>query len=257
MPFITLTTDWGIRDYYAAGLKGRLHKLIPEVVITDISHHIAHYNIQQAAFVFSSSWAAFPAGTLHIVAVTLHNNPSELLAIKKDGHIFIGPNNGLFSMVFDETPVDMVAVDQPYIAPAGYDLNTMAGIAAHLLGGKNLYELGQRPEQFVEKTAFKPVLEEDIIRGTVIYIDEFGNVVTNITKVIFEEQRRGRRFEIITRLSRSFIIDKISTSYSEHESAAMFAIFNEAGYLEIGTNMDKATGLLGLKYVDTVRIEFK
>jgi S-adenosylmethionine hydrolase len=128
MPYITLTTDWGFRDYYAGALKGRIYRLIPEAVITDISHQIARFNTQQAAYIFHSSWSSFPQGTLHIVAVAPQTEPQQLLALKKDGHIFIGPNNGVFSMVFDENPVDMVVVDQPAVAAAGYDLDTLAGV---------------------------------------------------------------------------------------------------------------------------------
>jgi S-adenosylmethionine hydrolase len=257
MPYITLTTDWGFRDYYAGALKGRIYRLIPEAVITDISHQIARFNTQQAAYIFHSSWSSFPQGTLHIVAVAPQTEPQQLLALKKDGHIFIGPNNGVFSMVFDENPVDMVVVDQPAVAAAGYDLDTLAGVAAHLLSGKNLYELGPRPSNFIERAAFRPVLEEDVIRGTVIYVDDFGNAVTNITRALFEEQRKGRKFEVVTRKVQNMYIDQINTSYSESESGSLVAIFNETGLLEIALNMDSASRLLGLKLTDNIRIEFK
>src|SRR5688572_26128081 len=123
MPFITLTTDWGTRDYYAGALKGRLYRLIPDVIITDISHQVARYNSQQAAYIFGASYNAFPAGTVHIIAVSTQMEHQEILALKRDGQIFIGPNNGIFSMVFDETPTDMVVVDHRLTSPAGYDLD--------------------------------------------------------------------------------------------------------------------------------------
>ena len=257
MSFITLTTDWGTRDYYAGALKGRLYRLLPEALITDISHQVARFNVQQAAYIFNASWSAFPPGTLHIVAVSTQQEAPQLLALKKDGHIFIGPNNGIFSMVFGDTPVDMVVVDHHGNSPAGYNLDLMAGIAAHLLSGKNLYELGSRPAEFVERAMFRPVLEEDVIRGTVIYLDDFGNAVTNITRELFEEQRRGRKFEVVTRKVQNMYIDKISTSYSESEPGTLVAIFNEIGLLEIALTMDNASKLLGLKLSDNIRIEFK
>lgn len=257
MSFITLTTDWGIRDYYAGALKGRLYRLLPNVIITDISHQVARYNSQQAAYLFNSSWSAFPQGTLHILAVSASTEPPQLLALKKDGHIFIGPNNGIFSMVFGEAPVDMVVVDQPGNSAAGYNLDLLAGIAAHLLSGKNLYELGSRPAEFVERSMFRPVLEEDVIRGTVIYVDDFGNAVTNITRELFEEQRRGRKFEVVTRKVQNMYIDRISLSYSESEPGTLVAIFNEIGLMEIALTMDSASKLLGLKLSDNIRIEFR
>ena len=257
MPFITLTTDWGIRDYYAGALKGRLYRLLPDAMITDITHQVARFNSQQAAYIFNASWSAFPVGTLHIIAVSTQMDAPQLLALKKDGHIFIGPNNGIFSMVFDESPVDMVVVDQPGNAPAGYNLDLLAGIAAHLLSGKNLYELGSRPSEFTERSMFRPVLEEDVIRGSVIYLDDFGNAVTNITRELFEEQRRGRKFEVVTRKVQNMYIDRISASYSESEPGTLVAIFNETGFLEIALTMDNASKLLGLKLTDNIRIEFK
>jgi S-adenosylmethionine hydrolase len=160
-------------------------------------------------------------------------------------------------MVFDENPVDMVVVDQPVVAAAGYDLDTLAGVAAHLLSGKNLYELGPRPANYIERAVFLPVLEEDVIRGTVIYVDDFGNAVTNITRELFEEQRKGRKFEVVTRKVQNMYIDKINTAYSESESGTLVAIFNETGLLEIALNMESASRLLGLKLTDNIRIEFK
>lgn len=256
MPFITLTTDWGTRDYYAGALKGRLYRLIPDVIITDISHQVARYNSQQAAYIFGACRDAFPAGTVHIIAVSTQMEQQQILALKKDGQIFIGPNNGIFSMVFDETPTDMVVVDHPAVAPAGYDLDMLAEIAAHLMSGKNLYELGSRPAEYIERAVFRPVLEEDVIRGTVIYVDDFGNAVTNISRNLFEEHRRGRKFEIVTRRNNNYI-DHISTSYSGNEPGGLMAIFNETGLLEIAIVTDSASKLLGLKLTDNIRIEFK
>ena len=257
MPFITLTTDWGTKDHYQGALKGRLYQLIPDVVITDISHQVARFNTQQAAYVFGGSWQSFPAGTLHIIAVNSHNSGGELLALKKEGHIFIGPNDGIFSMIFPETPVDMVVVPQEENSAAGYNISLLAEISSQLIGGKNLYEIGSRPQEFIVRSAFRPVLEEDVIRGTVIYVDEFGNAVTNITRELFEEQRKGRRFEIITKKVQQVGLEQISNRYSEVEQGALVAVFNEAGYLEIALNMDSAMRLLGLKLTDNIRIEFK
>jgi S-adenosyl-L-methionine hydrolase (adenosine-forming) len=257
MPFITLTTDWGTRDHYQGALKGRLYQLVPDVVITDISHLVAKFNSQQAAYVFSGSWKSFPPGTLHIIAVSSQNALKETLALKKEGHIFIGPNDGFFSMIFPETPVDMVVVQQSNENTSGYNLSLLADVSAQLLGGKNLYEIGSRPQDFVIRSAFRPVLEEDVIRGTVIYVDDFGNAVTNITRELFEEQRKGRRFEIITKKVQQVGLEQISNTYNEVEQGSLVAVFNEAGYLEIALNMDSATKLLGLKLTDNIRIEFK
>jgi S-adenosylmethionine hydrolase len=258
MPIITLTTDWGQRDYHTGALKGLLLNAIPECVIVDISHQVAQHNIQQAAYIFRNAYTRFPTDTVHIIGVSAYvNDVHDLLAIKKDNQYFIGMNDGFFSLVFGEQPpANMVAIKTDVPQKPGFDLETITYVASHLISGNNVFELGNRPENYHHKKDFQPVIEEDVIRGTVIYIDDFGNVVTNIDKVLFEEQKRGRKFEIVTRkLSTS--LDKISLRYHDMEAGSMIALFNDAGLLEISINQDSASKLLGLKLNDNIRIEFK
>jgi S-adenosylmethionine hydrolase len=150
----------------------------------------------------------------------------------------------------------MVAIKTDVVQKPGFDLETITYVASHLISGNNVFELGNRPEKYHHKKDFQPVIEEDVIRGTVIYIDDFGNVVTNIDKALFEEQKNGRKFEIVTRkLANS--LDKISSRYHDQEAGNMIALFNDAGLLEISINQDSASKLLGLKLNDNIRIEFK
>ncbi len=257
MPFLTLTTDWGSRDHFVGSLKGLLYSSMPDITLIDISHHVSRHNIQQAAFIFRSTYMKFPPGTVHFIGVNSYTaNVADLLAIKKDGYYFIGVNDGLFSLIFDETPVDMVIVSTVDQANPGYDLETVAHACTHLLTGNNVYELGPRPSVFEEKSIFRPVIEEEVIRGVVLYIDDFGNVVTNIQKHLFIAQRKDRKFEIVTRkLQHS--LDEIKEQYNDVEPGGMVAVFNAAGYLEIAINQDSASKLLGLKLNDNIRIEFK
>ncbi|HOS47982.1 MAG TPA: SAM-dependent chlorinase/fluorinase [Bacteroidia bacterium] len=258
MQLITLTTDWGTRDYHVGALKGLLHSVYPGIAIVDISHQIASHNIQQAAYIFRNAYTRFPENTVHIIGVNGYlNGKTELLAIRKDGHGFIGMNDGFFSLVFGEhPPSNMVTVKTDFIPKPGFDLETLASTAAHLLEGQNIFELGNRPEKYELRLDFKPVIEEEVIRGVVIYIDEFGNVVTNIHKQLFEDQLKGRKFEIVTRkLTNS--LDEIRHRYHEVEPGGMVALFNDAGLLEISINQGSASKLLGLKLNDNIRVEFK
>jgi S-adenosylmethionine hydrolase len=258
MPIITLTTDWGQRDYHTGALKGLLLNAIPNCVIVDISHQVAAHNIQQAAYIFRNAYTRFPSDTVHIIGVSAYIvDAHALLAIKKENQFFIGMNDGFFSLVFgDQPPSNMVAIKTDVPQKPGFDLETITYVASHLISGNNVFELGNRPEKYHHKMDFQPVIEEDVIRGTVIYIDDFGNVVTNIDKALFEEQRNGRKFEIVTRkLANS--LDKISSRYHDQEAGNMIALFNDAGLLEISINQDSASKLLGLKLNDNIRIEFK
>ena len=103
MPFLTLTTDWGTRDHFVGSLKGLLYSSMPDITLIDISHQISRHNIQQAAFIFKNTYKKFPLGTVHFIGVSSHTTDvADLLAIKKDGYYFIGMNDGLFSLIFDE-----------------------------------------------------------------------------------------------------------------------------------------------------------
>lgn len=256
MALMTLTTDWGTRDYHVGAFKGLLMRSIPTIRIVDISHHVARHNIQQAAYIFSNAWPGFPPGTLHFIGV--HNqtsSKSELIAIKKEGHIFVGLNDGFFSLLFDSPPVDMVCIPSAGEHSIFY-LPGIVSISDHLLSGKNLYELGSRPDHYEQRAAFLPAIDEELIHGVVIYIDDFGNVITNIRRELFEERRKGRKFEIVARKSQHSI-DAISTDYSSAEGGSALALFNDAGYLEIAINEDSAFKLMNLRLNDNIRIEFK
>lgn len=258
MQLITLTSDWGTRDYAVAALKGSLYSAIPDVRIIDVSHDIMRHDIQQAAYVFRNALRFYPAGTLHIIGLHSkpYGKPSELLLVKKDGHMFIGMNDGFFSMVFDDKPVDVVAAHPGENEVGLFPFALVTDCASSLIGGKNLYELGHRPTDFIEKRMFQPTIEDDLIRGVVMYWDRFGNIVTNITRDLFERQRKGRAFEIVFRKS-SYIINTISPHYGIGEPGTFLAIFNDAGHLEIAISEGNAYELMGLRINDIIRIEFK
>lgn len=256
MKIITLTTDWGTNDHHVGALKGLLYSVFPDVLVVDITHEIPHFSIQQAAYLFSNVYKRFPEGTVHIVAVQ-NSGPvkADLLAIKKDGFGFVGMNDGLFSLVFgDQAPSNMVAVKLDIDQKPGYDLEVLTFVATHLLSGQNVFELGSRPEEFVVRKGFEPVLEEEVIRGTIIYIDSFGNAVSNIHRDLFYDQLKDRKFEINIR---KFSENKILSNYTDVETGNMVALFNDAGLLEIAQNQGNAVKLLGIKMNDQIRIDIK
>lgn len=257
MGIITFTTDWGTRDYHIGAIKGSLLSFQSDLQFIDISHQVARHNIQQAAYIFKNAYPNYPQGTLHFIGVHKQNDHySELIAIKKEGHIFIGVNDGFFSLVFNDPPVDMVKITIAEGSKHLFDLPTLVNSIKHLLSGKNLYELGPRPERFVERSAFIPTIEDELIHGLVIYIDDFGNIVTNITKDLFEKQRRNRKFEVVMRKNHH-TIDTISDRYMSVESGSALALFNAAGHLEIAINEENAYKLMHLRLNDNIRIEFK
>lgn len=257
MGVITFTTDWGNRDYHIGAIKGMLFSQLNEVDFADISHQVARHHIQQAAYIFSNAYRYFPSGTIHFIGVHSQNSyPPELIAIKKDGHIFIGVNDGFFSLVFEDPPIDMVKIRSEKGTKELFDLELIVSTMIHLSRGKNLYELGDRPSQYIQRLAFLPAIDDELIHGVVIYIDEYGNVVTNISKKLFNEQRKGRKFEVVTRKNQH-TIDEIMENYHSVEPGSALAMFNDAGMLEIAINEENASKLMNLKLNDNIRIEFK
>jgi S-adenosyl-L-methionine hydrolase (adenosine-forming) len=256
MAVITLTTDWGLRDQHVAVLKGKLLNVMSKPLFIDISHDIQPYNIAQAAYLFRNTYASFPEGTVHFVGVGgFFSKEVELIALKKEGHSFVGMNDGFFSLVFDDAPVDVVRLNESGLPYAAYDLPAIIHAIHHLSTGKNIYELGSRISNFMQKSDFRPVIEEDMIRGSIIYIDDFGNAVTNIDRKLFDLQRNGRRFEINAR-RQQYTISSLSEKYTDADRGNLLALFNNAGYLEISINQGNASTLLGLKNNDTIRIDF-
>ena len=256
MPIITLTTDWGLRDFHLAALKGALLSASAEAVFVDITHLVESHNIAQGAFIFKNAYSSFPQGSIHFVGVgSFDETNKELLLIKRDGSYFIGMNDGFFSLVFEDKPVDIVAITLSENAFAAYDFASIVKAATHVINGNNIYELGSRPAHYVEKTIFRPVIEEDVIRGTIVYIDEFGNAITNITQILFEQQKGKRKFEINAR-RQQYTVNSLNTRYDETAQGNIIALFNTYGLLEIAINHGNASRLLGLKQNDTVRIDF-
>ena len=264
MSVITLTSDLGTTDYYAAALKASILRLVPTVNIIDITHEIPPFNIARAAFVLRNVWKDFPEGSIHLIGIdTQWSRDSPFVLIKRSGHYFIGTDNGLFSLIFDE-PGDAEVYDIGMKGDENMVFPSKAifvPVAAALLQNESPEELGQRKEAYKVRPGIKPVVAYDNIRGTVIYVDTYGNVITNITRELFEREVGDQPFSIVLRKG-DRDLTKICRSYQEVPEGEKVATFTSAGYLEIAINKGVegsgggASGLLGLRENDVVRIEF-
>lgn len=259
MAIITLLTDWGQKDHYIAMVKGKILSQMPDAIIVDIAHNIPPFNLNSASFVLKNAYAHFPKGTFHIVDI--HADATiempHVVALY-DGHYFVGADNGLFSLIFEESPekvteIDMIQDTDTFTFPT-FDI--FIKVVKHLLDGKNPDEIGPPREQITERIALKPVTSEELIKGHVIYIDHYENVITNITRELLLQVGRKRPFQIYFGTSR-YSVSKISQSYKDRPPGEMLAFFNATGHLEIAVSMGNAAGLLGLRTDDSVRIEFR
>ena len=275
MIFVTLTTDFGHKDYSIAVIKAALLSQIPEANIIDISHQISPYNHSETAYILKNSYTAFPKGSIHIIGVESEFTPENIhLAMEFDGHFFIGADNGIFSLIKEELKsIKTVAINIHKSVITSFPvLDVFINVAAHISRDGALEVIGSPVNKIRELTNIKPVInpEGNKILGSVIYIDNYGNVVTNITEKLFKKIGKTRDFIIF---ARTLKFRKIHNSYGgsidfslpkekREEDGKKVALFNSAGHLELAVyksnplTVGSASSLFGLNYRDPVTIQF-
>lgn len=258
MAIITLTTDLGDKDIYQAALKGSILKLLPNVNIVDITHSVAVFNVQQAAFILKNSFYYFPDETVHLIGIdTVYNSDTRYLAVRYKNHYFVGSDNGIFSLMFNAEPEEIVEInimqDLKFLHFPLADIFVKA--ACHLANGGKLKEIGLPITNIEKKMNLQPIVEKNVIKGSVIYIDSFQNVITNITKEFFNKVQQGRRFVLY--FKRNETINQLSWHYNEVPEGEKLCLFGISDHLEIAINKGNASGLLGLNLGDSVIIDFE
>jgi S-adenosylmethionine hydrolase len=275
MSIITLTTDYGLKDHFVGALKGKILSEYSDATIIDISHYIDPFNTVEASYIISASYNSFPKGTVHIIGVDLEfNKENQHIVMQWNDHFFIAADNGILSMLSQKIiPQKIVAITiHDRLHNDASDLDAFVKVACHIAKGGVLSVIGKEIKNLKQVTDLQVVLTDDgnQLKGNVVYIDHFGNVVTNITKKQFLECVKGRDYEIIYRNQTIKTIlpyysaiansDKYPVKYYEGQR---LAIFNEAGFLEIALfrsnplTVGSASTLLGLNYRDVISIQFK
>lgn len=261
MPIITLTSDWGLKDHYVGAVKGNILKRMPEATIVDISHSITPFDLTHAAFVIKNVYHDFPDGTIHIIDINSEaSQKTPHTVVYAEKQYFVSADNGIFSLIFDKQPDKIVEID--IIADSGYFTfsarDVFAKAAVMLAQGKKIEELGPERTSFNrDLISFQPVVDEqnNVIRGQIVYIDAYENLITNISADIFREVGKNRKFSIFFRNPR-YTLHSIKETYDDEREGEMLAIFGSGGYLEIALNRGNAAGLLGMELSDSVRVEF-
>jgi len=258
MAIITLTTDLGDKDIYLAALKGSIYKLLPSVNIVDITNCVSAFNIQQAAFILKNSFHYFPDNTVHLIGIdTVYSDQTKYLAVRYKNHYFVGADNGIFSLMFTSDPDEIFEInimqDLKFLHFPLADIFVKA--ACHLANGGDINEIALPVSSVEKKMNLQPVLEKNLIKGMVIYIDSFQNVITNITKDLFNQIQQGRQF--VLSFKRNESINHLSWHYSEVPEGEKLCLFGISDHLEIAINKGNASGLLGLNLGDSVIIDFQ
>lgn len=253
---ITLTTDWGADGLYSAALKGLVLRANPGVNFVDISHTIKHFDKLQAALVLRNTYHFFPAGTIHIIGVVGKEKDlqSERVVFEKDGYFFIGANNGMWGLMFDELPRlhNIIPTAKSLNFP---ELEGYADAIHSIINSKNTGEVGVAAQDLLVQYAPLPSVTGNVITGQVMYIDTYGNAITNISRDDFDRVHKGRRFRIYINSQRHFV-DKINKAYSETGNLELMAMFGFTGMLEIAMVYANVNQMLNLQVSNPIRIVF-
>ncbi|MEL6812410.1 MAG: SAM-dependent chlorinase/fluorinase [Bacteroidota bacterium] len=276
MPIVTLTTDFGEKDHYVGAVKGAIYSELPDVRIVDISHSISPFHITEAAYIIQNAYKSFPVGTIHIIGIDSELNPENRhIAVLLDGHYFICANNGIVSMLTSEiNPEKVVEINIHDRVETNFPvLDVFVKVACHIARGGTLEVIGKTISEVKELKGIKPVIntEGTQLIGNVIYIDNYGNVVSNITKGLFDKVGKGRDFKITARTA-SF--SRIHSHYSDainfdieadrrEEDGKKLALWNSSNFLELAIyksnpkTVGSASTLFGLAYWDTITVNFQ
>lgn len=248
MAIVTLTSDIGHQDYLVGAIKGQLLQVNPEFQLIDISHSLSPFNMPQAAYIARNSIRNFPPFSFHLLLVNMFENKPEhlLLAYHKEQYL-LSADNGLLTMTLEEKPELVIGLplEKTSIRNTLYCLQVMGRAIHSIVEGEPLQSIGIPDIPMVEKNPIRPLLGENWIEGQILFIDNFENIIVNITQEQFETQRRGRSFRIT--FKRDEEIASISETYADVAEGEKLALFNSAGYLEIAINKGNAAGLFGLQ----------
>lgn len=275
MSLITLTTDFGTKDHFVGAVKGAIYSELPDAKIVDITHEISPFNITETAYILKNAYKSFPDKTIHVIGVDSElSTDNKHIALELDNHYFICPDNGLISMIASEIkPTKIVEINiHDRIESSFPVLDVFVQVASHIARGGSLSVIGREIDTYKKIVEIKPKVNEQqtIIAGGVIYIDNYGNVITNISKKQFNAIGKGRDYKVT---ARRYTFSKIYNRYNEivdysvtdkrQYDGEKLAIFNSAGFLEIAiyrSNLETVGGastLLGLEYRDTITVEFE
>jgi len=255
MSIVTITSDFGNINYNLGALKGTILSMCdPKPHIVDISNDIGNFNIVEGAYVIGNSYSYFPVGSLHIIAInTFYSQRSKLLLLTFNGHYFIAPNNGILPLLFeDQFPTEI------------YDLGIYSdqkmffnhiGMSAKKLFSQEVFNFNSMAQSdLVSRISLRPITSGDTIRGSIIFIDKYGNLITNVKKSVFLKVGNNRPFAVFFRHK-----DPITTIQNHYHEVAIgdeLCLFNMAGYLEIAINLGNASEHFNIGLDEIIQIDF-
>ena len=251
MQIVTITTDMGQSDYYLGALRGSLLSRCIDIQIADIATRITPFKLRQAAHVLRHAYPYYPQGTIHIMNVNSPESKGRMICVHHEGHYFIFFDNGAITLLFDTVPAETYLINDDVSESSNMLFaegitNVINAITASL----SLSVIGSRIHQVRSLRTMVPQYSPGFIKGTVIYFDQYGNAVTNITRPIYDQCIGDGRMRIEFGI---YEIGRICRHYGDVEEGELLALFNAENKLEIALNKYNAANMLSLK-LDTSSI---
>lgn len=247
-PIITLTTDFGLADHFVGTMKGVILTIAPQAIIVDITHDVRPYEITQGAFQLTQAWRYFPAKTVHVVVVDPGVGTARRpILMEAGGHHFIGPDNGVFSLIFsrEKHKVREITSARYFLHPVSrtfHGRDIFAPCAAHLATGVRPAQFGKLIQDYLKPASERPIqTSRRVWTGAVLHIDRFGNLVTSFEAREFP-QFTERPFELGVGMVK---VRRLALTFAECSPGEVFAIAGSSGYIEIAVNQGSAARMLG------------
>lgn len=254
MSYIALITDWQQNDYYLGAVKGFIYSQIADVNIIDINNGISKHNLFPAAFILKSCFNDFPEETIFIIGIqTVIEGENNYLCFKYKNRYILCSDNGFFTHFTEDTPDAVFCLND--VITTFPEKDVFAKFACKILSGENISEIANPITEYKIVKHFNPIIEKSSIIGTLIYIDNYGNAIINITKEQFEKTCNERKFKIVLG-NKNYHISKINKTYNEDNDNEFIALFNSIGLLEIAMNNASISNLIQLEIKSNIRIQF-
>jgi hypothetical protein len=276
LPIVTVTTDFGTADGYVGTMKGVILSIAPDARLVDLSQDIAPQDVRQAAYVLHATYPFFPPRTVHLVVVDPGvGSARRAIALRTPKGTFVGPDNGVFSYIMAEQPVEAVVeladprYQLPEVSHTFHGRDIFAPAAAHLAAGVPLDALGPPVPDPITLPLPQLAIDAEAISGEVLHTDHFGNVITSIGRLTWRSDAPGLTLEPAFRSGREAltlrddgrvraggrVIDGIHRAYASVERGELLALVGSGGFLEVAVREGSAAERLELRPGDPIVVQ--
>jgi S-adenosyl-L-methionine hydrolase (adenosine-forming) len=249
-PIITLLTDFGTRDPYVAAMKGAILSVHPDPILVDLTQEVPPQDIVAGAFILAEATPYFPRGTIHLAVVDPGvGTQRRALAARALDCYWVGPDNGLFHLVFQESDtVDIVSLEDSRffrepVSPTFQGRDIFAPVAAHLALGTPLHDFGPPVTDPAALPWPQPIFTPEAFRGEIVYVDGFGNLLSNIKGSDLMTWVGEKSYAVILG---SLTLAGLSLTYGDVKTGKFLALIGSHGYLEIACAQGNASKRLGV-----------